>query len=167
MMRLRSSKIASLGVLTAVGLLISYVESLFIIPIKVPGVRIGLSNLITIIVMYIFGPIEAFMVLITRVLLSGILFGNGLSLAYSISGAIFSYLLMVGFKRIKAFSIVGISVIGGVAHNIAQLIVAAFIMGNINVLYYLPVLLIFGCIAGFIIGMLSDVIFKRLNRVNK
>lgn len=166
MMRLRGSKIGYLGIFTAIGLMLGYIESLFMIPIRIPGIRIGFSNLITIVALYLLGPIEAFLVLIARVILSGILFGNGSSVIYSIAGAIFSFIFMYVGKKLNVFSEVGVSVIGGVCHNMAQLLVASILTGSMKVLYYGPVLTIFGCIAGIIIGFISIVIIRRMKMIN-
>lgn len=166
MMRLRSSKIGFLGIFTTIGLMLSYIESLFMIPIRVPGIKIGLSNLITVVILYLMGPLEAFFVLIARVILSGILFGNASSVIYSIAGALISFCFMILLKKTNVFSEVGVSVIGGVSHNIAQLFMAIILTGSVKVLYYAPALAIFGCIAGIIIGFISIVIIRRLKKLD-
>lgn len=160
-----SRKITILGLLTALGILLGYIESLFIIPIRVPGIRLGISNIITVFCLYLFGPYEAFSVLISRVLLSGLMFGNGISILYSISGAIISLIVMSLAKRYLNFSVVGISVLGGVFHNIAQLVVATILVQNYSVLVYAPFLVMVGVIAGVIIGIISDLLIKRLGHL--
>lgn len=164
-MQLRNNKVAVLGVFTAVGLLLGYIESLFVIPIKIPGVRIGLSNLIIVLVLYLFGPTSAFLVLIVKVLLSGILFGSGVSLLYSLGGALLSFIFMLIIYKCKYVSVAGVSTVGGVMHNIGQIFVASFLASNYSLLYYIPVLILSGCIAGFIIGILALMLIKRLGNI--
>ena len=100
-------------------------------------------------------------------LLMGILFGNGLSILYSISGGILSLLIMSILKKIKGFSITGISIGGAVSHNMGQLLMAVVILGNIKISYYIPILLIAGIITGIFIGQLSTQIIKVIKKVNR
>lgn len=164
MMQSHSKKIALIGLLTACGILFGYVENLIDLPIGIPGVKIGISNIITVICIYMIGPIEALFVLVLRVVMSGFLFGNMYSLLYSLSGALFSYAFMVlGFK-LNFFSIIGNSMLGGVTHNLGQLIIACIIISNLKLTFYIPVLLISGLIAGAIIGIISSIMINRLKR---
>jgi len=164
MMRFQGRKITSMGVMVSVGILLSYIESLFILPVKIPGVRIGLSNIVSVLALYLFGPMEAFMVVVARVLLAGLLFGNGMSLVFSISGAILSVFAMSILYRLNKLSCIGISVVSGVVHNIAQLIVAVLVIDNGYMIYYMPVLIIAGVFAGLIVGIISGVLIDRLKR---
>ena len=97
-----------------------------------------------------------------RILVIGFLFGNLFSILFSLAGAVVSLGLMVILKKTKWFSVVGVSVAGGISHNIAQIVVASFVVGNLNLFWYLPVLLVSGVIAGFLMGMLATEVLNRI-----
>jgi len=160
-MQLHSKKIAVLGLLSALGLILGYIESLITIPFRIPGMKLGLSNCITVILLYIYGPLEAVVVLVVRVLLSSLMFGNGFSLLYSISGALFSFLCMRLVYKWDKLSMVGVSILGGVSHNIAQLAVAMFLVRNCDIIAYLPYLIFAGIGAGLIVGFTAVFVSKR------
>lgn len=154
--------IAMCGILTTLAMIFSYIDSLISIPIPVPGVRIGISNIAIITVLYIVGVKEAVIVNILRITLTSILFGNITSFWFSITGGMLSIVIMVLLKKIDTFSMVGVSVAGGVSHNIGQIIAAVLIMETNAILYYLPVLLITGTFTGIIIGIVAAMVLKRL-----
>lgn len=110
--------------LVALAMIFSYVESLIPINLGVPGIKLGVANLVTVTGLYILAPMEVFVVVILRVLLVGFMFGNGMSILYSLAGGILSFLVMLLLKRIKGFSMIGVSIAGGVSHNIGQIAVA-------------------------------------------
>ncbi len=143
-------------------MILGYIESLFPIFYGIPGVKLGLANSMSLVILYMIGTAGAFCVSIIRVVLSGFLFGNLFSIAYSMAGALLSMTVMSLMKRNKHFSILGISMMGGIAHNIGQLIVAILLVENLNLMYYLPVLLLSGLLTGLLIGFLSSEILKRL-----
>lgn len=165
-MQLRSRKITLAGMLICVGILVGYLESFIVIPISVPGIKIGLSNIVSVIALYLFGPSFAAIILLGRVILSGLLFGSGISIVYSITGAVFSLLGMVLLYKIKSFSVFGVSLTGGVIHNIAQLFVAYLFIQNTYIFYYIPVLIISGVLSGLLIGFLSNLLIKRFKNIN-
>ncbi len=150
---------------TALALILSYVESLLPAFYGIPGVKLGLANSMSLVILYIIGTRGAFCVSIIRVILSGFLFGNLFSIAYSMAGALLSMTVMSLMKKTSRFSVIGISMMGGMSHNIGQLIVAMLVVENLNLVYYLPVLLLSGLLTGFIIGLLSNEIIKRLPRL--
>lgn len=154
--------IAMCGVLTTLAMIFSYIDSLISIPIPVPGVRLGISNIAIITVLYIVGVKEAIIVNILRIALTSILFGNITSFWFSISGGILSIAVMIFLKKIDIFSTVGVSVAGGVSHNIGQIIAAVILMETSAILYYLPVLLITGTITGIAVGIVAVMVLKRL-----
>ncbi len=154
--------IAMCGVLTTLAMIFSYIDSLISIPIPVPGVRLGISNIVIITALYIVGVKEAMIVNILRIVLTSILFGNATSFWFSITGGMLSIIVMILLKKIELFSIVGISVAGGVSHNIGQIIAAVIIMETHAILYYLPVLLITGTVAGIVVGVVAAMVLKRL-----
>ncbi len=156
------SRVAYFGVFTALALIFSYVESLIPINFGIPGVKLGLANLVIVIALYKMKLSEVFLLDIVRVLLSGFLFGNYFSILYSLAGCLLSLLVMVLLKRTGGFSVMGVSMAGGVAHNVGQLIVAALVVETFSIVYYIPVLLIAGLVTGFLIGFISSEMLKRL-----
>lgn len=163
MMRFQSSKsIAYCGLLTTLAMVFSYVESLIPLDFSIPGVKLGLANVVSVIAIYLFAPVYAYIIVILRVLLTGFLFGNLYSIIYSLSGAIFSLLAMIFLKKTDKVSIYGVSITGGVVHNIGQLFVAVLVVNQLKLSFYGPVLIISGVIMGFVIGWISSVIIKRV-----
>ncbi len=156
-------KLTALSLSVALSLILSFVESQIPPLVAVPGVKVGLSNIVTVFLLYTLGAREAGGVSLVRVILSSILFGSVLSLAYSLSGAVLSFLFMLLFKKLGFFSTVGVSVIGGVMHNAGQTIAACFIMETVELLTYLPVLIISGVLAGVAVGVIAGLVTKRLS----
>ena len=160
------SKVAYFWVFTALALIFSYVETLIPINFGIPGVKLGLANLIIVIALYKMRLREVYLLSIVRVLLSGFIFGNYFSIIYSLAGGLLSLTVMAVFKRKDGFSIMGISIAGGVFHNVGQLIVAMLVVETFSVAYYVPVLLIAGMITGLLIGIVSNEMLKRLVNVH-
>ena len=136
------NKTAYFGVFTSLALILSYVETLIPISFGIPGIKLGLANLVIVIVLYTYGGKEAFLLSATRILLSGFLFGNLSMILYSMAGGVFSLAIMVLLRKTGGFSIQGVSIAGGVFHNIGQLLMAGVLMGSHLVVYYTPVILI-------------------------
>lgn len=155
-------RIAMCGLMTALAMIFSYVEALIPIPLPVPGIKLGVANMAIIVAMYTIGVYEAVIVDILRVILTAMLFGNLNSFLFSISGAVLSVIVMVILKKMDIFTEVGVSVAGGVSHNIGQILAAVFIMGTAAIVYYLPVLMISGVITGVVIGAVSALIIRRV-----
>ena len=147
---------------TLVALGLSYLESLIPPLTSIPGIKIGLANLAVIFVLYKFGVKSAFIVSLTRVFISFLLFGSVLSLAYSFSGALFSITVMSVMKKSERFSEIGVSVAGAVMHNIAQILVALLIFSVKEILLYLPVLMISSVISGIFIGVVGAITVRRI-----
>jgi len=164
MMRSLSKRIAVGAAFTAVGLLLGYIESFFVLPVHVPGIRIGLANIVSVISLFCFGAPFAATVMILRVLLSALLFGSPVSLLYSLSGAAVALGGMILTKRL-GFSVYGVSVSGAVLHNTAQICIASFLVGSRYVLYYIPALVIAGVVAGIITGSVARIIMDRINKI--
>ncbi len=156
------SKVAYFGVFAALALIFSYVETLIPIQFGIPGVKLGLANLIIVIALYRMKLSEAYLLSIVRVLLAGFIFGNYFSIIYSLAGGILSLTVMALLRKKGGFSVIGVSIAGGVFHNIGQLIVASVIVETFSVMYYVPVLLIAGLVTGLLIGIASDGMLKRL-----
>ena len=160
-----SNRVALYGLLIALAFVLSYVETLFPVYLGAPGVKLGLANLVTVIALYGLGVKEAFAINVVRVLLSGFTVGNMSSILFGMAGAVLSLFLMAVCKKLRLFDMTGISIIGGVAHNIGQFLVAAFVTKTFGVFSYLPVLLIAGTVAGALIGLLGGIILKRISRI--
>lgn len=162
---MKTKKIATYGLLIALAFILSYIESLFPLPIPIPGIKLGLANLVVITALYSMGVKEAFVLSLIRIILVGFTFGSLSTMMFGLVGGLLSWFMMVLFKKTKLFSMVGVSIIGGVSHNIGQIIVSIFVVENINIIYYLPFLLISGVITGVLIGILGAVIIKRLKKI--
>ena len=158
-------KVAYLGMFTTLALIFSYVETLIPIHIGMPGIKLGLANLMIVLALYKMGATEAFTIATLRIVLSGFLFGNMFSILYSLAGSICSMAIMILLKRSNQFSVIGVSMAGGTCHNIGQLIVAAFLVGSISVVYYLPILLLSGMLTGILIGVISKEIIKSVRKI--
>lgn len=156
------NKIAIIAMFTALAMIFSYVESLIPIDFGIPGVKLGLANLIMVIMLYQWDIKSTAIVSIIRIVLTGFLFGNLFSIVYSIAGGLLSLLVMVIAKKSKCFSICGVGMFGGVMHNVGQLIVAAIVLESFSLAYYAPVLLISGLITGLLIGIVSKEMLKRI-----
>ncbi|MDO4312741.1 MAG: Gx transporter family protein [Eubacteriales bacterium] len=159
------NRVAYFGVFVALALIFSYVESLIPFHIGIPGVKLGLANLIIVIALYKMDVKSAFLLSITRVILSGFIFGNLFSIIYSLAGGVLSLIVMAVMKKNQGFSVMGVSIAGGVFHNIGQLIVAMIVVETYSVAYYLPVLLISGLVTGLVIGIAAGEMLKRLTNL--
>ena len=157
-----TARTATLGLLLAFGLILGYVETVVAFPFGVPGMKLGLPNLAILLVLYLFGAREALLVNVCRVCLSAFMFGSLSSLLYSLAGALFSFLVMALLKKNPAFSVTGVSCAGGIAHNAAQLCVAVLITETVQILYYIPPLLICGCLTGFCLGLVCRAVLAYL-----
>ncbi|MBP3591991.1 MAG: Gx transporter family protein [Clostridia bacterium] len=157
----RLRRMTTLSLLFALAMIFSFVESRLPTFIPIPGVKLGLCNVVIIFTLLSLGAPSAIAVSLLRVLLSSILFGNAAAFFYSLAGAILSLAVMILSKHFRLFSAVGISVLGGVMHNIGQLLMAWILLGTAGVMYYLPVLLIAGTVAGALIGLLAAYLSKR------
>lgn len=150
------------GVFTALALIFSYVEAMIPINFGIPGVKLGLANLIVVIMLYKGDWKDALFIAVARIVLSGFIFGNLFSILYSLAGGLLSLLVMILLKKTNVFSIAGVSIGGGAAHNVGQLLVAMFVVQTYQVGYYLPVLLIAGVLTGALIGIVALEVVKRL-----
>lgn len=160
---MKTKNIAIYGLLVALAFILSYIETLIPFPLM-PGMKLGLANLVVITAMYGLGYKESFVLSLIRILLFGLSFGHLSTMLYSLAGGILSWIMMVIAKKIKWFSMVGVSIVGGVFHNIGQIIVAILIVNNVHIISYLPLLLIAGVVTGALIGLLSAMIIKRVSK---
>ena len=152
--------------MAAVALILSYVEALFPpIYAAVPGIKVGLPNIVIIFMLYRFGLKEAAAVSLVRLAAVALLFGSVMTLAYSLAGAVLSLTLMALCKRFNIFTTVGVSVVGGVSHNLGQIIVAMIVMETAQIGYYMVILAITGTLAGVFIGLAGSLLLKYMKNV--
>ena len=163
---MRYTKIAFLGMFAAFAMILSFVEMQIPAFVAIPGIKLGLPNIAVVLILYKIGSKEAVTCSFVRILLSNILFGSLVSFLYSAAGAALSLTAMIIMKKMNMFSVVTVSVVGGVTHNMAQIVVACLITETAQLLYYLPVLIISGLIAGIIIGMIAALSYKRLEKID-
>ncbi|WP_125143480.1 Gx transporter family protein [Clostridium transplantifaecale] len=159
----KAVKVALYGILLSLAMLLGYVETLIPISLGVPGVKLGLANLVSIVSLYIIGTGGTIAIALCRiVLLTGFAYGNMAMMMYSLAGGALSLALMIFCRKRDLFGQVGVSIIGGVGHNVGQILVAAAVVENTGVFYYLPFLLAAGTVAGAVIGLLGGIVTKRL-----
>ena len=159
---MNQKKLANLGLFAAVAIIFGYVESLIPFYFGIPGVKLGLTNIVVVLMLYCVGTKEALAVSALRIVLSGFLFGNMFSILYSLAGGLLSFLVMYLLKKTKWFGVLPVSVSGGIFHNVGQLVVAAYVVENYNIFYYMPVLLFAGALTGFLIGIAAQEMIKRI-----
>lgn len=155
-------KTAYMGIFLALVLICSYIETLIPFHIGIPGVKLGLTNIVIVWALYLLGTKEALAISVMRIVLSGMMFGNAFSIAYSLAGGLLSFIVMVLLKKTGRFKCISVSIAGGIFHNIGQLLVAAAIVQNLSVFYYIPVLFISGTITGLVIGVISQELILRV-----
>jgi heptaprenyl diphosphate synthase len=165
-MNTKTKKVALLGLCVSLAMVLSYLE-LLIPPIysAVPGIKMGLPNIVIIFTLYRFGLKEAAAVSFVRILAVSLLFGNFFAFAYSLAGATLSLAVMAILKKTDAFSQVGVSVVGAVCHNLAQTAVAIFLLERIEIGYYMAILTVTGVLAGILVGLAAAYLIKILAKV--
>ena len=156
------TKVAYFGVFTALALIFSYVESLIPINLGIPGVKLGFANLIIVIALYKMSIKGAYILSVVRIVLAGFMFGNLFAILYSLAGGMLSLTIMCILKKTDKFSAYGVSMAGGVFHNVGQLLMAAIVLESVSIGYYFPVLLVSGLVTGFVIGFIANEMIKRL-----
>ena len=154
-----------LGLCIALAMIMSYIEVLVPLSFAVPGIKMGLANIVIIFVFYKIGTKEAILVSLIRVILVSLLFSNVMAMAYSIAGAVLSLGVMWILKKTDKFSVIGVSVAGGIMHNVGQIIMAVILLGTKQIALYLPVLLITGTATGIVIGIVSGIVINRFKKI--
>ena len=153
------------AMLTSAALIFSYIEFLIPISIGIPGIKLGFANIVVVYALYKLGPRHAVLVNLCRVLLSGLLFGSVFSTLYAMSGAVVSILGMIALKKTGLFTCAGVSMAGGVLHNLGQIIVAAIVVETSQIFAYFPVLVFSGIIAGAINGIITTIALQKTERI--
>ena len=154
-----------LGLTIALAMIMSYIEALVPLSFAVPGIKMGLANIVIIFVLYKIGTKEAILVSLIRVILVSLLFSNVMAMAYSIAGATLSLSVMWLLKKTDKFSFVGVSIAGGIMHNVGQIIMAVILLGTQQIALYLPVLMITGTATGVVIGIVSGLVINRFKNI--
>ena len=150
-----AKRVAYCAMLTALAMIFGYVEALIPINLGIPGVKLGLANLVIVVALYMLPAYQVFFIQLARIVLVSFLFGNLSMMLYSLAGGMLSFFVMIILKKAGGFSMTGVSIAGGVAHNIGQLIVAVLVVQNLKVVSYASVLMIAGLITGSLIGILA------------
>ncbi|WP_342758999.1 Gx transporter family protein [Kineothrix sedimenti] len=163
---MKTRNVATYGMLIALAFILSYIESIIPIPVPIPGIKIGLANLVVITALFTMGPKQAFVLSMIRIVLVGFTFGNLSTMMFSFAGGMLSWLLMVAAKRWKRFSMTGVSILGGIGHNIGQILVAMWVINSSVLLYYLPFLIISGLITGAVIGIVGALITANIKKLD-
>lgn len=153
-----------MAMLLALAVIMGYLEALIPIAPAIPGIKLGLANFVIVLVMYLFSIREAAVISALRIILVGFLLSNMSMILYSLAGAVLSLTMMALIKRNPHFSLYGVSMAGGVMHNVGQLLVAGALMGFQAILWYVPFLLGAGLLAGLLIGFLVSISYSRLER---
>ena len=159
---MKSQQIARYALLTALAMVFSWLESMVPVATAVPGVKLGLTNLVVIFALYRMSLRDAAAISLIRVLLVSMTFGNAYSFAYSFAGAALSLGVMALLKKTGKFSMLGVSVAGGVSHNVGQILVAMTVLETAGLISYLPVLMISGIVAGVCIGVVGAIVTERI-----
>ena len=167
-MRLTTKQLTLCALLTAMALGLSYLENFFplALAIPIPGVKLGLANIVTLFALYILGPVQALMILIARCFLGAVFAGNMNALIFSLLGGVTAMLMMILLSRFRKLSVYGVSIGGAAAHNCGQVAAAIFTLGNTAPLYYLPILLCVALFTGALTGLIAACLFKALAHVD-
>ena len=161
-MRNKTQNLTRLSLAVTFALILSFIESRIPAFVAIPGVKVGLANIAIIFMLYKFGVKSAIIVSLIRVFLVSMLFGNPVSLFYSISGAVLSFAVMLTLKTLTPLKEVAVSVSGGISHNVGQIIAASILLETDVVMYYLPFLMVSGTIAGIVVGIVAALLIKRI-----
>lgn len=162
----KTHKLVFIALFTALALILSYLEALIPIPLPIPGAKLGLTNIVTLISLCTLGSPLTLLIIVARIFLSGFLFSGLSTILYSLSGGLLSLSIMILLLKIPKvqLSIITISIVGAVCHNLGQLIIAAAVVQSLNLfLYYLPFLMLLAIPTGLVVGIISQMLLKRLN----
>lgn len=161
---MKTREITELGLILAIAFVLSYLEFCLPVLVPVPGVKLGLANIATIYILYRYTPWKAFIFMMIRVFLTSLLFSGFQTFFFGLTGGILSIAFMLPAIKCKRFSVLGISMLGAIAHNFGQILVACIVMSNTNIFYYLPFLIVSGLVSGFLVGYLAFLLLKKLHR---
>ena len=161
----RSKSVATVALLASLALILSYVEAIIPYTPGIPGIKLGIANLVAVVALYKLSAKHALLLNSIRVVVAGLLFTGVFGMLYSLAGATISLIGMILLKKTDIFSVTGVSMAGGFLHNMGQLMIAAILIHDIRIFYYLPVLMISGTVAGIAIGIASDMVIRRVKLI--
>lgn len=164
---MNNKKITKTAIFAALAIVFGYIESLIPLPVPIYGAKVGVSNTVILASLYMLGTPYAFGIMVMKTICQSLLFSGVTSFLYSFLGGLFSVAGMWLLKKTNRFGTVGISVLGGCLHNVGQLVAAGILISNLNTLYYLPILLVCGVISGVVIGIITDIVLKKLSGFSK
>ena len=163
-----TKRLTRMGLLTALALIIFTIEAQIPSPVAIPGVKLGLANIITVYAMFCLGPRDTLLILLVRIFLGSLFTGQMMALAYSLCGGLLCYLVMLVMRRIVTEDQIWVcSVVGAIAHNIGQIIAAIAVTGTPGLAVYLPVLLVSGIIAGLFTGFAAQFTIHRMRKIHR
>lgn len=162
----KSYNIGQGAILTALAMIFSYIEAILPFSIGIPGIKLGIANIVVVIALYKIGVKAALTINVIRIFVAGFLFSGVFGILYSLAGGFLSLFVMIILKKSNLFSIVGVSLAGGVAHNLGQIITAAILVSNIKIFVYFPVLIFAGLVSGIIIGIVSGLVLDKTEKAN-
>ena len=154
--------VARVALLASLALIFSYVEAIIPYNPGIPGIKLGIANIVTVVALYRYGWKEAVSVSIIRIVIAGLLFNGLFGMLYSLAGAALSLIGMIGLKKTGLFSVTGVSMAAGVLHNLGQLLVAAALIEDLRIFFYFPVLLFSGIAAGIFVGIAAQMVLRVL-----
>ena len=154
--------VARVALMASLALIFSYVEAIIPYNPGIPGIKLGIANVVTVIALYKYGWKEAVSVSVIRIVIAGLLFNGAFGMLYSLAGAAVSLAGMILLKKTDLFSVTGVSMAAGVLHNLGQLLVAAALIEDLRIFFYFPVLMFSGIAAGILVGIVSDIVLRRL-----
>ncbi len=160
-----SRKIAYYGIFAALAIIVGYIEAMVPLPVGIPGVKLGLANVVVLTALYVMGVKGAFYISLVRIIISALLFKGFGSLIFSASGALLSFVIMSLIYRFKSVSPIGVSILGGISHNVGQLVAAGIVIANLKIVYYVPVLLVSGVVTGFLTGIVVKYVVPHLEKI--
>ena len=162
--RTKTSKITLYGIFAALAMILSYVELQIPAFFAVPGMKLGLTNIVVVVALYVLGEKSAFFINLIRILVVSLLFGTVMSLWFSLAGGVLSTLIMILLKRCDKFSPVGVSAAGGITHNIGQIMIAMILLQTKFIVWYLPALWLSGVVSGVVIGIIGGIVCDHLKK---
>jgi heptaprenyl diphosphate synthase len=164
---MRTKKITTIGILIALALILSYVESQIPAFVAIPGMKLGLTNIVVLTTLYILDVKSAMLINVIRIIIVAILFGSAMSFAFSFVGGMLSTIVMILLKKSGRMKIIGVSAAGGITHNIGQILTAMVLLGTKAIAWYLPVLWISGIFSGVVIGIIGGLVTARLGKLDQ
>lgn len=148
--------------MASLALIFSYIEAIIPYNPGIPGIKLGIANVVTVIALYKFGPKDAVAVSVIRIVIAGLLFNGMFGMLYSLAGASLSLIGMIALKKTGLFSVTGVSMAAGVLHNLGQLLMAAALIEDLRIFFYFPVLMFSGIAAGILVGIISALVLRAL-----